>query len=188
MDLRLDHTARDVIVLPFRIGMRGTRLGLTVAEGVAGLGLRIVGRLISPPDRDAGFGPVEGEEVSADTRFDVAVPTAEPPQAPPPTPAPAAEEPEAAPEPAPAHVSEEPELVESYAEPGAEDGPGASVHVEEPWNGYGQMSADDVVDRLAAASREEIAAVELYERLHRGRRTVLTAAGRELRRASVPGR
>jgi hypothetical protein len=50
------------------------------------------------------------------------------------------------------------------------------------------MTADDVVARLAAASREEIAAVELYERLHRGRRTVLTAAGRELRRASVPGR
>jgi hypothetical protein len=99
---------------------------------------------------------------------------------PPPPPEPAAPE--------PAHVSEEPELVDSYAEPGAEDGPGASVHVEEPWKGYGHMAADDVVDRLAAASREEIAAVELYERLHRRRRTVLEAAERELRRASVPGR
>jgi hypothetical protein len=87
---------------------------------------------------------------------------------------------------APAPVSEEPELVDSYAEPGAEDGPGASVHVAEPWKGYGHMTADDVVARLAAASPEELAAVELYERLHRGRRTVLTAAARRLRGASAP--
>ena len=89
---------------------------------------------------------------------------------------------------APAHVSEEPELVHSYAEPGAEDGPGASVRVAEPWRGYGQMTADDVVDRLAAAGPEELAAVELYERLHRSRRTVLTAAGDRLRRTSGRGR
>jgi hypothetical protein len=48
------------------------------------------------------------------------------------------------------------------------------------------MTADDVIARLAAASREELVAVELYERRHRGRRTVLTAAARRLRRASPP--
>src|SRR5689334_19972782 len=37
--------------------------------------------------------------------------------------------------PEPAHISEEPELVEEFAEPGAEDGAGAEVHVQEPWDG-----------------------------------------------------
>jgi hypothetical protein len=185
MDQRWDHIVRDVIALPLRIGRRGTSLGITVVGAVAGMGVRAVGRLVGPANRGPDRGAVEDEEVSGDARVDIAVPTPETPAAPPPpVEAEAAEQPDTA----PAHVSEEPELVESYADPGAEDGPGASVHVEEPWPGYGHMTADDVVARLAAASREEIAAVELYERLHRGRRTVLTAAGRELRRASVPGR
>src|SRR5215211_8866536 len=168
MDQRWDHIARDVIALPLRIARRGTSLGITVVGAVGGMGVRAVGRLVSPANRDPDRGAVEDEEVSGDARVDIPVPTPETPQAPPP-----ATEPEAAEQPAaaePAHVSEEPELVESYADPGAEDGPGASVHVEEPWPGYEHMTADDVVARLAAASREEIAAVELYERLHRGRR------------------
>jgi hypothetical protein len=82
-------------------------------------------------------------------------------------------------------VSEEPRFVESFAEPGAEEGVGAAVHVREPWKGYGQMTAKDVVARLTGASREELAAVELYERAHRSRRTVLAAADRGLRRATA---
>ena len=205
---------RDVVLLPLQLGRRATSLGLSVAGQVAGVGLRALGRVIAPSSRDAAqdeeeFGDarfaVENEEEFGDARFAVAVPTPEtrpahapaPAPGPGPTPAPTAEavpadttEPEldVPPETAPAHVSEEPELVDSYAEPGAEDGPGASLHVEEPWKGYGHMAADDVIARLTAASREELAAVELYERLHRGRRTVLTAAGRQLRRASAPGR
>ena len=83
----------------------------------------------------------------------------------------------------PAHVSEEPQLVEAFAEPGAEDG--AEVQVREPWEGYARLTAKEVMGRLADASPEALAAVELYERAHRNRRTVLSGADRQLRRTTA---
>ena len=171
---------RDAIALPLRIGRRATSLGFRVAGHAASVGRRALGRLISPANRGPTSGAVEHEEASG--RAPVAPESAAPRQ-----PADTAEPGlGAVPAASPRHVSEQPELVDSYAEPGAEDGPGASVHVVEPWKGYRHMTADDVIARLAAASREELVAVELYERRHRGRRTVLTAAARRLRRASPP--
>jgi hypothetical protein len=84
----------------------------------------------------------------------------------------------------PIHVSEEPELVQEFAEPGAEDGAGAEVRVSEPWTGYRRMTAQDVVDRLSGATPAELAAVQLYERQHRERATVLSAVKRQLQHAS----
>jgi hypothetical protein len=81
----------------------------------------------------------------------------------------------------PDHVDEEPVLVAEVAEEGAEDGAGAELHVEPPWDGYERMTAADIRDRLAAASITEAAAVELYESTHKGRRSVLDAAERMLR-------
>src|SRR3954452_19067274 len=188
-----DQKVRALIALPLQIGRGATGLGLRVAGQAAGAGMRALGRLVSPANRGPSGGAVQDEEVSGAARVDVAGAAPGTPPARPPAPEARAAEPAhtaesglGVPTAAPAHVSEQPELVASYAEPGAEDGPGASVHVVEPWKGYGHMTADDVVARLAAASREELVAVELYERLHRGRRTVLTAAGRQLRRASAP--
>ncbi len=40
-------------------------------------------------------------------------------------------------------------LVRESAEPGAEDGAGASVTVAEPWEGYSGMNAREVVARLS---------------------------------------
>jgi hypothetical protein len=57
--------------------------------------------------------------------------------------------------PGPAHVPDEVQFVEAFAEPGAEEGAGAEVHVEEPWRGYQQMSAHEVMSRLAEATRED---------------------------------
>jgi hypothetical protein len=74
-------------------------------------------------------------------------------------------------------VSEEPVVVAEVADPGAEDGAGAQVTVAEPWEGYRKMKASDVIDRLAAATPEEIAVVQLYESMNRRRKTVLEAAG-----------
>jgi hypothetical protein len=71
--------------------------------------------------------------------------------------------------------------VEEVAEPGAEDGAGAEIHVAEPWEGYGELTADDVIDRITGATTAVLAAVQLYEQTHRRRRTVLEAAERELR-------
>jgi hypothetical protein len=115
----------------------------------------------------------------------------EPPQpAPPPAPDPVAPAPPvASPPPAiaePAHVSSEVELVEESADPGAADGAGAQIRIGEPWEGYRQMKAPDIVDRLASASREEIAAVELFEAVGRKRKSVLTAAERALRQLTPP--
>ena len=81
----------------------------------------------------------------------------------------------------PIHVSEEPALVEELAEPGAEDGAGAEVHVVEPWEGYAGMNAREIVSRLAGASPAELAAIQLYESSHRKRQTILNAVQRELR-------
>lgn len=86
---------------------------------------------------------------------------------------------------APDHVSEEPVLVREEAEPGAEDGAGASIRVDEPWDGYRRMAARDIVTRLAASSPAELAGVQLYESTHRKRQTVLAAVAREF---AKPGR
>lgn len=84
----------------------------------------------------------------------------------------------------PDHVSTEAVLVREDAEPGAEEGAGAAVHVEPPWKSYGGMSARDVVARLRGASSAELAAVQLYETANRNRQTVLQAVARELKSAN----
>jgi hypothetical protein len=86
----------------------------------------------------------------------------------------------------PVHVSEEPELVEEFAEPGAEQGAGAQPRIVEPWRGYNEMKAADIVDRMTVASREELATIELYELAGRNRKSVVAAAQRALKRASPP--
>jgi hypothetical protein len=86
----------------------------------------------------------------------------------------------------PAHVSAEPELVEEFAEPGAEDGAGAQIRIGEPWPGYRHLKARDVIARLSQATREELAAVELFELAGANRRSVVVAAQRALKRASPP--
>ncbi len=81
----------------------------------------------------------------------------------------------------PDHVDEGLVLVAEAAEEGAEDGAGPELHVDPPWDGYDDMTAADIRDRLAAASAAEAGAVELYEATHKSRRSVLEAAERALR-------
>jgi hypothetical protein len=83
-------------------------------------------------------------------------------------------------EPAPEHVDEEPVLVAEAAEAGAEEGAGPEVHIDPPWDGYDRMTAADIRDRLAAATLEEAAAVELYEAAGKKRSSVLDAAANAL--------
>jgi hypothetical protein len=87
----------------------------------------------------------------------------------------------------PAHVDEELVLVAEFAEPGAENGAGAHVHVEEPWKGYAELTAPEVIDRLVTQSDSALALVVLYEQSHRGRRTVIAAARADLRRRATSG-
>ena len=69
------------------------------------------------------------------------------------------------------------------AGPGAADGAGPGVTVQEPWEDYSRMSAKQVIARLPGATPAELAAVSLYESGNRGRQTVLEAVQRQLRAA-----
>jgi hypothetical protein len=65
-------------------------------------------------------------------------------------------------------------LVESF---GPADDVGATITVEEPWDGYAQEPAAAIIARLRGADPATKAVVALYERGHKGRATVLRAAG-----------
>ena len=86
-----------------------------------------------------------------------------------------------APVPEPEHVDEGLVVVAEVAEEGAEEGAGAEVHVDEPWDGYRAMTAADIRARLADADATVAAAVKLYEGMHKDRTSVIEAADRRLR-------
>jgi hypothetical protein len=60
-------------------------------------------------------------------------------------------------------------------EAGAEGGPGATIDVAEPWEGYEAMTEDQVLDRLTGAEPTLRAMVRLYESMHGSRRQILLA-------------
>ncbi|HSO98475.1 MAG TPA: hypothetical protein VLP43_05955 [Solirubrobacteraceae bacterium] len=185
-----------MITLPLRLGLSATRLGFHLTGQAAGMALRItrltLGGTAPTESREA---PVDRWQSSSTWELDVIIgPPEPPPEAAPAATGSASEATAASTEPAPAGPAPEilpstdsdgVKFVEALAEPGAEAGAGAAVHVREPWKGYARMTANDVIARLAQASREELAAVTLYEVGHRGRKTVLAAARRQLRSASA---
>jgi hypothetical protein len=131
-----------------------------VEQGVAAAAAAV--RRVRPADRDpdaSNFGPPDAGFVVPEREVVVAereVVVTEPPE--------------------PVHVSEEPVLVAESAQTGAEDGAGAELRIEEPWEGYSSMTASEVRARLRDADAATAAAVKLYEAGHKGRSTVLQAA------------
>jgi hypothetical protein len=79
--------------------------------------------------------------------------------------------------PSPRHIDTEDTTVLSIAESGAEEGPGAELHVDPPWEGYDQMKAAEILQRLRTADPATKALVALYESSHRRRSTVMNAVG-----------
>lgn len=74
------------------------------------------------------------------------------------------------------HIDEEPaEVVYTSSDEGAQEGAGASLHIDEPWPGYRAMAAADIIDRLALADTAMLAAVRLFETSSRARPSVLKA-------------
>ena len=152
------------------------------------------------PAPDSGTVPGEGTPAARPAPSAKAAPAPMPPPAPAASDAPAAAEPAAAapempaaatpdPEPAspgpiaapePDHVDREATLVRESADPDAAGHVGAQVHIEEPWEGYADMRAVDIVERLDDASPEMLAVVRLYEQANRDRVTVLDAIDRRL--------
>jgi hypothetical protein len=166
------------------------RLGFRIGIAVVRFELRVLAHLLG---RDDGHEPVVVADAPPPEPFraDPAVVASEPEPAvvasepepvvatSEPDPAPVASEPE--PEPLDAesaHLDTEPELVAEFAEPGAEDGAGAEIRVEEPWRGYRKMRVAEVRERVAVANAAELAVLQLYEAGHRNRRSVLDAVER----------
>ena len=136
---------------PARLTLRVWELGLSSAASAARLGLELLeprhsassaGQYRPPPPAPArgngtAPGAVDGE---------------------PPAPADAGPTPADAPpavpdELIPDHVDEEVVLVAEVAEEGAEDGAGPELHVDPPWDGYDEMTAAEIRDRLTAGDR-----------------------------------
>jgi hypothetical protein len=176
-------TAREVGLLTaplslVRLWLRVTAFGLSTAAEAARIGTELL-----EPDREASRefardgagngGPPDVDVASPEVDF---APPAEPgvvtTDAPPAVPD----------ELVPDHVDEETVLVAEVAEEGAEEGAGAELRVEPPWEGYDEMTAADIRERLVAATVVEAAAVELYESTGKNRRTVIEAAARSLAR------
>ena len=182
----------ELITLPLRVGVRATQLSLRATGEAVALVADATGRLIDravgrssavPQPRPAQPGARPAPEPPAsEPELELALPELEDEDL-----SGLDHEAQTPAEPEPGHVSEEPVLVEEIAEPGAEDGAGAAVHVQEPWKGYEQMSAQDVIARLAGATPAALAAIQLYESEGKARVTVLDAVERELRISSRSG-
>lgn len=167
--MRLVQAASSVARLP----VLALEQGLSLAAAAA----RLAGRAV-----DRGSGPVEFVEpeppiAEAEARFEEAEPrfVETEPQVMVPEPPVVVPEPELV-VPEPVHVSEDPVLVAESAESGAEDGAGAELRIDEPWEGYSSMTASEIRGRLVGADAATAAAVKLYEAAHKGRSTVLQAA------------
>ena len=169
-----------LITLPLRVGVRVTQLWLRAAGEAAGMAYDVATQLLEregQPERP----------VTPATPATVAQERARRPVPPTPVGTSGTDASFPAVEPEPVHVSEEPELAREVADPGAEDGAGAEIHVHEPWEGYARSNARDVITRLATAEPAELAAVQLYESGHQGRQTILAAVERVFRKANGSG-
>jgi len=186
----------ELVMLPVRVGVRVTRLWFRVLEETFSVTTNATGRVVellaSRSSDGAGSETLPREDFQSAAAPPVAEPelravsAPEPPMrdVPPADAVPAANAP---PPVEPEHVSEEPVLVEEFAEPGAEQGAGAEVHVDPPWDDYQRMSAKQVIARLASTDPAELAAVQLYESTSRRRQTVMNAVERALRNANAAG-
>jgi hypothetical protein len=180
----------SILTRQYRFATRGIAVTLRAAQQAIQIAGGVVGEVAERLGVD-GHGEhdvVSGEVVPEPQPVaSPPPPLASPPPpvaSPPPPRATPAAEPPAAPE--PSHVSAEAELVEAFSEPGAEDGAGAQVRVAEPWPEYRHLKARDVIARLPSATREELAAVELFELAGANRKSVVVAAQEALKKASPP--
>jgi hypothetical protein len=177
----------SLVRAPLRLTLQIWEAGLSTAAEAARLGIELLGPddpgpdfarrgATAPPDYAGNGQASEAPDIEAATVVEAPPPSGDTPPA-------EADAPPAVPdELIPDHVDEEPVLVAEAAEEGAEGGAGPELHVDPPWDGYDQMTAADIRDRLSAASSVEAAAVELYEATGKSRRSVLDAAERALKR------
>jgi hypothetical protein len=185
----------SLITLPLRISLRTARAALRTTRDAADAGLGLLELVGEVLERDAPrTGPTPRPAPPAPERFaDEPVPAASngrgrarPDVRVEPVEAVKAAEPVRTVDPVeplePVHVDAEAEIVEEFAEPGAEDGAGAQITVDPPFDSYDALRAADVVARLRGADAALLGTIALYEQTHRKRRTVLDAIAKEQRR------
>jgi hypothetical protein len=168
----------ELIRFPLRVGVQASRLALRSIVAAGEIAIELLDRVSSQDAAKAGPAVHTGEG----TIFSGPGPA---PERGDPVREPAAPEPPEPPE--PPHVSEEPELVAESADPTAVNGAGAELSIDEPWPGYEDARAADVIAALADVTREQLALIELYEAAHRSRKSVLAAVERELKIKTPPG-
>ncbi len=157
--------AGSLLMLPIRIGVRTARVSLVAGRELADIGLATLAAVERMLGEDSHPEPELREDAEPVDESPPAVSVRDP-------------EPGSIAEP----TIDEAELVEEFADPGAEDGAGASLRVAPPFQGYDELRAPDVIARLPVADIAELGETELYERSHRARRTVLDAIAREIGR------
>ena len=181
----------ELMTLPLRLGARAAETALRTSLNVSGRTLNVAGQLIKTVTGGGADGaPARTEDAQTSAARESSAPAQEEPAAQPSARAPVDTVQSPPPPPArePTHVSEEPVLVEERAEPGAEEGAGATIEIAEPWEDYDHMTAKNIAARLRSCSAAELAVVELYESANRNRETVLAAVKRELKTAGSDGR
>jgi hypothetical protein len=195
---------RKLLLLPVTLPLSVARGAIVGAVQAIGDALRDASAPPSPSDAGGWVAPPTAARAPASRPADANGDGEEAPVTPlRPRPAPPPPPPEPTPAPPPAAAGEQPYApgaepiteTEAFAPPPPEptpgeaararearreseatdDSPGAEVHVDEPWPGYGKLKAPDIVDRLGAADPATKAIVRLYESRHRKRRTVLAA-------------
>lgn len=176
-----ERVTGEIFTLPIRLTARTASLLLRGSAEVATRGIALATQavnLVRPPSESPS---PESPSAPEERRSRPERRQTEPPEAP----APPIEHKDeidfdAPSDPEPAHVSEEPVLAAEVAERGAEEGAGAEIRIDEPWPGYRELHADDIVARISSSDAAELAAIQLYESAHKHRETVLSAVGRQL--------
>ncbi|UGS35084.1 hypothetical protein [Capillimicrobium parvum] len=163
-------------------GLRLTRAVIGLGVSLAMVPVRLVLRAVSPPPEEQRWEPISepppAPVPAADAGTSPAEAAAPPPEPPAPMPVP--------PEP-PAPMPVPPETVDLTSADAARireaereaqttpDSPGPEIHVEEPWEGYDQMTVTEVRRRLRGVNPTVTAMVRLYEETHRNRKGVIDA-------------
>jgi hypothetical protein len=189
----LGGTIAHTATAPVRLTLSAGELALEVALGV----VRGTRRALSgddhaesgltqpswpaPPPRPPRERPRSSTNGASATSSSSTQTVEAPPPPPPPVEPQGAAVPVIPPPPGAKEVDDAPIPVAEFGGEGAQENAGAEVHIDPPWDGYDDMTAAQVNERLADANREVVAAVSLYESVKRDRRSVIRTADRRLR-------
>lgn len=159
-------------------GLKLTRAAIGLSVSLAMMPVRLVLRAVSPPPEEQRWEPI------SEPPEPPPAPSAAPPPAAPAPPAPSAAPPPEAPAPPPRPADGDLTSADAARLREAEreaqttpESPGPEIRIEEPWEGYDQMTVTEVRRRLQGVNPTIAAMVRLYEETHKSRKGILSATG-----------